>query len=465
MILSDTWCSSGAFAANGTLVQTGGYNDGDKTIRYFAPCKYSNPNSRKNTNKSLCDWHEESKVQRLKDRRWYASNQILPDNRIIVVGGRRAFSYEFVPKISSHEGFYRLPFLQKTYTPFSENNLYPFLHISSEGNLFIFANKDSILFNYKKNRVVKDFPRMPGGGARNYPSSGSSVMLPLHSTNSFQTVEIIICGGAPENAYNKSKSGNFMNALNNCGSVVITYRNPRWSMEKMSKPRVMPDMLILPNGEILIINGAQKGSAGWELAIDPAYSPFLYRSNETLGGRFSVLAPSTIARLYHSTANILRDGRVLVGGSNPHVGYSFSGEKFPTELRLEAYSPYYLDISYKNLRPVITSVIAQHSSIAYGSNFTVEFLIDCSRAVQDFNNSDENTRIEFNIYAPPFTTHSFSMSQRMLQLGATGRMIKDKTYVATVMAPPTSVAAPPGYYMLFVVNHGIPSIGEWIKFS
>ncbi|KAF9619910.1 hypothetical protein IFM89_009692 [Coptis chinensis] len=35
------------------------------------------------------------------------------------------------------------------------------LQITDDGNLFIFANRDSILFNYRLNRVVKTFPRIP----------------------------------------------------------------------------------------------------------------------------------------------------------------------------------------------------------------------------------------------------------------------------------------------------------------
>lgn len=66
-------------------------------------------------------------------------------------------------------------------------------------------------------------------------------------------------------------------------------------------------------------------------------------------------------------------GDFLVGGSNPHAGYDFSGVLFPTELRLEAYSPYYLDKSYIALRPTIVSVST--NSIIYGGAFTVTFSV------------------------------------------------------------------------------------------
>jgi hypothetical protein len=434
MVMTDTWCSSGAFTANGTLISTGGYNDGAKAVRHFVPCA-----------NSACDW-DDSDLNGLQEKRWYASNQILPDNRIIVVGGEGAFSYEFVPGGQ----VYALPFLSKTNTPNVYNNLYPFLHLSSDGNLFIFANRDSILLDYTRNRVVKTFPRMPDG-PRNYPSTGSSVMLPLSASDGFQRVEILICGGAPDNGYASANAKKFVHALQSCGRIVITDSKPGWAMENMPAPRVMGDMLILPNGEILIINGAQRGTAGWKLGKSPALAPYLYRPNALSGKRFTVLAASSIPRMYHSSSNVLPDGRIFVGGSNPFFGYVFSGVQFPTELRLEAYSPYYLDKSYSTLRPTIVST----DSVRYGKTFRVRFYVS--------NYSASN--IHFNIYAPPFTTHTNSMNQRLLKLATTSTKRRKGIYVAKVTAPPNSIAAPPGYYMLFVVNNGIPSVGKWIHFS
>ncbi|MCO5576796.1 hypothetical protein L7F22_030616 [Adiantum nelumboides] len=136
-VLTDTWCSSGGTLADGTLVSTGGYNDGATTVRHFSPC----------TSKS-CDWSEA--YAKMGAPRWYASNQILPDNSMIVVGGRASFSYEFVPSKGAPVAFY---FLRETNVPGVENNLYPFLHLSSDGNLFVFANKKFILLNYKTNQA------------------------------------------------------------------------------------------------------------------------------------------------------------------------------------------------------------------------------------------------------------------------------------------------------------------------
>ncbi|KAI8025105.1 Aldehyde oxidase GLOX [Camellia lanceoleosa] len=58
------------------------------------------------------------------------------------------------------------------------------------------------------------------------------------------------------------------------------------------------------------------------------------------------MSPSTRPRMYHSSDVLLTDGRVLVGGSNPHPYYNFTGVQYPTDLSLEAYSPPYLRPEY-----------------------------------------------------------------------------------------------------------------------
>lgn len=144
-------------------------------VRYLKPC-------------SDCDWEEDHK-NGLISPRWYASNQILPNGKIIVVGGRFQFTYEFIPKSSDSDDrkiLYQLPFLKETmHSAKIPNNLYPFVHLSTDGNLFIFANDREILLDYVNNKVMKNYPVMPGGISRNYPSTGSSVLLPvnLSSTN------------------------------------------------------------------------------------------------------------------------------------------------------------------------------------------------------------------------------------------------------------------------------------------
>lgn len=312
---------------------------------------------------------------------------------------------------------------------------------------------DSVFLDYERNVVVMRFPRIPDG-PRNYPASASSVMLPLSASDAFQRTKIMICGGAPLDSYNLTITGIYIDTLQSCGRIVITDDpNADWAMENMPAPRVTEDMLLLPTGEILIINGAEKGCAGYGQATNPALVPYLYRPDALPRQRFSVLAKSTIPGMYHSTAFVLPDGSIFVGGSNTDSRYNFSSiTMFPTELRLQAYNPYYLDDS--SLMPTIIYVLP--SSLTYGGTFKVHFSVP-TNANNDNNISISNNNIHFNIYPPTFTTYSFSMHQRLLLLAFATPQLEvvgggGNIYSALVTTPPTPVAASPRYYMLFVLK-------------
>ncbi|GLJ15859.1 hypothetical protein SUGI_0261780 [Cryptomeria japonica] len=438
MIQTDTWCSAGGLDKDGRLIQTGGYSDGERVVRVFDAC-------------DGCDWVEFP--DSLAVRRWYSTDIVLPDGRIIVVGGRKQFNYEFIPKRSKSESTIEFPFLQRTSDP-SENNLYPFLHLLPDGLLYIFANQWSVAFNYRNATVLREYPPMPGGFSRNYPATGSSVLLPLDGNRGFQEVTVLICGGAKSNAYLQAKNSEFLPAAATCGRMKLTDPNPTWTMEQMPFPRVMGDMVMLPTGEVLIINGAQNGTAGWFLARNPAFHPVLYRPDLDPSNRFVTLNPSKIPRVYHSSCHLIPDGRILVGGSNPNVLYTFVGVLFPTELSLEAFSPPYLAPHLSSLRPTVT--LWEADEMMYGSIFLLEFYVEDNMPVnQDY--------ISVSLMAPTFTTHSFSMNQRLLRLQIVEFVVLPLSYQISVLVPPSRNLAPPGYYLLFVLYHGVPSIGKWVQ--
>ncbi|KAM1994725.1 hypothetical protein ACFX16_010885 [Malus domestica] len=441
---TDTWCSSGSILPDGTLVQTGGYNDGDRVVRTFSPCNNDN-----------CDWLELPNY--LIQRRWYATNQILPDGRVIIVGGRRQFNYEFYPRSSQNQGGPHtiwLEFLRQT-TDQDENNLYPFLHLLPDGNLFIFANAKSIIFDYSQNAVVRELPDIPGGDPRNYPSTGSSVLLPLDEntpSNGNMEVEIMVCGGTPRNSHVLALHGEFISALGTCGRLNVYDPNPRWVVEFMPVPRVMADMLLLPTGDVVIINGAALGAAGWENGRDPVTTPVIYRPSEVLNRRFSVMTGSSRARLYHSAAVLVPDGRILVGGSNPHIYYNFTGVEYPTDLSLEAFSPPYLSDEYDPVRPRIAAI---EDVFGYRQLISVEILVPEFLSVRV---------LSARLVAPSFTTHSFAMNQRMVVLKLIGvTHVAAGTYRVSLVGPSTAEIAPPGYYLLFVVHADIPSSAAWVR--
>ncbi|KQJ89217.1 aldehyde oxidase GLOX [Brachypodium distachyon] len=453
-LATNPWCSSAALLPNGTLLQTGGFSDGDRTARLFSPSS---------------GWND--LPSSLAARRWYASDLLLPDARVLVLGGRRQFNFEFIPPLSPLPTFF--PFLDETTEPDAENNLYPFLHLLPDATVFVFANDRAIVFNpyddLHNPLSTRRLPPIPGGVPRNYPSSGSSVLLPLNPSSPSHA-EVLVCGGAPRGSYQQAlkKNGTFLPADATCGRIAPTDPNPAWAMEEMPLRRVMGDMVLLPTGDVLIINGAASGTAGWELARDPVLSPVLYRPNvEQIGGasRFEVMAGTATPRMYHSAAALDTYGRVLVGGSNPHVGYAFAGVEFPTELSLQAFLPPYLD---PRMDPVRPRVVAAPAEVGYGEVAAVRFEVPGGELVVVGGNEQQREQqvvVRVAAVAPGFATHAFGMGQRVVGL-AVGMVaeVGEGIYEAEVAAPPSPGVAPPGYYLWFVVHAGVPSgAAAWVR--
>lgn len=373
-----------------------------------------------------------------------------------MVGGRRAYTYEYVPpKGQTNPTATPLALLDET-TDLDENNLYPFVHLSTDGNIFIFANNRAILLNLEKNEVVLEFPTLQGG-SRNYPASGMSALLPikLHVDNAeVIPAEVMVCGGAKPDAYAAAGKGNFFPALQDCARIQITKPGAKWKKETMPSPRVMGDMLILPTGKLLLLNGAKKGTAAWEYADEPNFVPVLYDPDGLRGKRFKQLKPTQIPRMYHSSSAVLPDGDVLVAGSNTNAGYNFKA-KFPTELRVERFSPPYLAPELDKHRPAIVEA-SSTKRFTYRQRVMFQFELD----VEEVYKAD----LKVTMLAPPFTTHGYSMNQRMLILGKVEvRDVLPGVKRVVAVAPPSSVIAPPGYYLVSLVYRGVPSKSMWVQ--
>ncbi|KAL6650973.1 hypothetical protein ACP70R_009898 [Stipagrostis hirtigluma subsp. patula] len=442
-IVTDTWCSSGYVAPDGTLVQNGGYNAGNRTVRTVRACTDGS-----------CDWVESPNA--LAEGRWYGTNEKLPDGGAIIVGGLGVTTYEFLPKVpggANNGAFIQLrPFLSRV------NTLYPFVHLNIDGNLFIFANNRAILFDYKGGRILREYPQVSGLEPRTNPFAGSSVLLPLKPNPT--EAEVLICGGAPA----PQSATAALPALDTCKRLKITDPAAQWVDEpRMPSRRVMGDMILLPNGEVAIINGAKDGLALWESAKTPNLTPLIYQPDKRL---FVDQAPATTPRMYHSSVVLLRDGRLLVGGSNPHERYEFT-KPFPTDLSLDAFSPDYLDVVNDKLRPKIFSPSPSGAAVnvKYKAGMKLAFSVPT-------NISDPQSQVRVTMIPPSFTTHSYAQNQRLLllqadvsqpEVKAIGGIQVPPIYEASVTMPASATLAPPGYYMVFVVNGRIPcEKGIWV---
>lgn len=198
------------------------------------------------------------------------------------------------------------------------------------------------------------------------------------------------------------------------------------------------------------------GCSAWGNAKEPNYKPVLFSPHKTGNDRFKELKAATIPRMYHSTSMVLPDGRILVGGSNTNSRYFLTGVEFPTELRMEKFSPPYLDPALQKYRPQILTDVSDNK-MTYGNEFHIRFLVGAIR--REVRMRD----VKVTMYAPPFTTHGYSMNQRLVQLGISELMVEGGVHHAVAKAPPSGRIAPPGYYLVFVVYRGVPSVGIWVQ--
>ena len=147
------------------------------------------------------------------------------------------------------------------------------------------------------------------------------------------------------------------------------------------------------------------------------------------------MASMSVPRLYHSTALLLPDVRVVVAG-----GGRFGGTASDDKLNAQIYSPPYL---FKGTRPVIT---AAPTSIPYGSIFSVT--------------TPDAARIALvSLLRMGSVTHHFNVDQRYVNLA-----FQPTGNVLNVEAPANSNLAPPGDYMVFIVDtSGVPSVAAIVK--
>lgn len=60
----------------------------------------------------------------------------------------------------------------------------------------------------------------------------------------------------------------------------MTNLNLVWSMETMSMPHVIHDMLLLPTSDVILINGANHGTVGWNDTKHSNFNQVLYSPDE-----------------------------------------------------------------------------------------------------------------------------------------------------------------------------------------
>ena len=181
---------------------------------------------------------------------------------------------------------------------------------------------------------------------------------------------------------------------------------------------------LLPDGTVLVTGG---GETTGDYDVGNAVKEAELWSPTTED--WTTLAAGTAPRLYHSTGLLLPDATVLVsGGGRSPFSASLDQEN------AEIFAPPYL---FKGPRPVITSAPA---SLGLAQPFVIQ-------------TPDAADIEKVTLVALGNTTHGINMNQRYLPLAFTAGSGQ-----VTATAPATANLAPPGWYMLFLVDEeGVPS--------
>lgn len=123
------------------------------------------------------------------------------------------------------------------------------------------ANNQSIIYDIEANTETI-LPDIPNGVRVTNPFDGTATLLPLSPP--LYIPEVLVCGGT--NASDQIPAANLSSqdpASDQCSRITLTPAGIEkgWEVEHMLEGRMMPEMILLPTGEVLIINGAQTGYA------------------------------------------------------------------------------------------------------------------------------------------------------------------------------------------------------------
>ena len=357
--------------------------------------------------------------------RWYPTQVLLPDGRTVVMGGYDASGVVGAPHNPDIEVFTPSPDLDGvgTVTVVGKRGgtgnpptggLYPHLFSMPSGRTLVAGPRPSDSW----------FLNPLGSG----PLSWSNVADPVN--HAFGT-GVILPSASAESATKVALIAGGLEAGTHVQVFDETAPGTGWTTAPaLNVPRSHHNTVLLPDGSMVTVGGG-RGNVNNDksLFLPENLSVELY---DPATGTWRQGPSQGEGRAYHSTALLLPDGRVVSAGDDTNGGNSTD--------TAEIYSPPYL---FKGARPAVTGAPAR---VGYGQDFTATF-----------GGSDVASAV---LVAPGATTHAVDMSQRYVPLQITGRTDDS----VTLAAPAKAELAPPGHYMLFLLNaKGVPSVARYIK--
>jgi hypothetical protein len=395
--VSDLFCSGHTVLPDGRVMVAGGHNgtnfNGIPAITFFNPTTLA--------------W---SSGPNMSFARWYPTVTALPDGRDLITSGAincqgcNADTPEIFDPVKNT--------VAQLTSATNSLPLYPHMFVIPDGRVLVTGSYELPVAAQALDLKTQAWTTIDP----NLHDAGSAVMY--------------LPGKILETGTSANSDAPYTNAVSDAFVLDMTQSSPAWTqVVSMAFARSYQNMTLLPDGTVLV-TGGESFTNPFDLSSAVFAAEIWSPATQT----WATMASAQVARVYHSTALLLPDGRVLVTGSGEYGAGSID------QLNAEIYSPTYL---FKGTRPTISSVPA---TLTFGQPFTVQT-----------PNAANITSVA--LIRVGSVTHAFNQNQRYVPLTFTAG-----SGSLTVTAPANANLAPPGYYMLFIVdNNGIPSVAPILQ--
>jgi plastocyanin len=289
---------------------------------------------------------------------------------------------------------------------------YPWTFQLPGGDLFIAGpQKPARRFDLANPAGARQYNQI--SSQRGVNMDGTAVLLPLRPPH--YEPRVLVAGGSPADATQTAEW------------IDLSVATPAWqALPNLNVARDKVNSVLLPDGRVMIAGGVETLPDGGPAELFDPEDP---ASGFQLGPNMRHI------RGYHSAAILMPDGSVVMGG-DAHGGRDGGG--VPNERYLPSY--------FFKPRPVISGSPA---TISHGTPFSVQTPAPAAIA-------------EVVLMRPGAVTHGFNQSQRYIGCAITGT----SATAVQATAPPDGTVAPPGHYLLFLVDRDrAPSTGTWIRLT
>jgi hypothetical protein len=335
--------------------------------------------------------------------RWYPTTTTLPDGRVLVMaGGDQNGLPASVPEIWDGTSWTSLDAADRV-LPY-----YPRAFVAPNGKIFYAGElQQSSYLDVSTGTWTPVAASLYGD--REY---GSAVM--------YRPGKVLIVGGSGTPSGPPTATAE---------TIDLADASPAWHFTgSMASARRQFNVTLLPDGRVVATGGTS--APGF---TDPVGAVHAAEAWDPATGQWTTWASNAVNRVYHSTTILLPDGRLLHAGSG-------DGGFLPRELSGELFSPPYL---FHGPRPAIASAPAV---VTYAERFFVE-------------TPDAGTVVAASWVRLSSVTHAFDQNQRYVPLD-----LERTPGGVTVTAPVNPNVAPPGHYMVFLLNgDGVPSVAKIVQ--